>query len=132
MLKRENGLPHPDAGIRFRVLEQFLKSRDSKHTRSIRKKILKREEERNLVAGSLPTDLDRYENAKQWAEHATNTLQKGTVNKTTALIVGTMLLCIDKRLSYRSMLLDVLNGRNFRLIQHKKKYYIEYLSLIHI
>ena len=126
MLKRENGLPHPDAGIRFRVLEQFLKSRDSKHTRSIRKKILKREEERNLVAGSLPTDLDRYENAKQWAEHATNTLQKGTVNKTTALIVGTMLLCIDKRLSYRSMLLDVLNGRNFRLIQHKKKYYIEY------
>ncbi|CAA0110701.1 Tyrosine recombinase XerC [Zhongshania aliphaticivorans] len=126
MLKRENGLPHPDAGIRFRVLEQFLKSRDSKHTRSIRKKILKREEERNLIAGSLPADLDRYGNAKQWAEHTTNTIQKGAVNKTTALIVGTMLLCIDKRLSYRSMLLDVLSGRNFRLIQHKKKYFIEY------
>ncbi|AMO67248.1 hypothetical protein AZF00_02560 [Zhongshania aliphaticivorans] len=126
MLKRENGLPHPDAGIRFRVLEQFLKSRDSKHTRSIRKKILKREEERNLIAGSLPADLDRYENAKQWAKHATITIQKGSVNKTTALIVGTILLCIDKRLSYRGMLLDVLNGRNFRLIQHKKKYFIEY------
>ncbi|NKI18670.1 hypothetical protein HCU74_14750 [Spongiibacter sp. KMU-166] len=126
MLKRENGLPHPDDGIRFRVLEQFLKSRDSKHTRSIRKKILKREEERNLLAGSLPADLDRYRNAKQWAEHTTNTVQKGKANKTTALIVGTMLLCIDKRLSYRGMLLDVLNGRNFRLIQHKKKYFIEY------
>lgn len=126
MLKRENGLPHPDAGIRFRVLEQLLRSRDSKHTRSIRKKILKREEERNLIAGSLPADLDRYRSAKQWAAHTTNTVQKGKVNKTTALIVGTMLLCIDKRLSYRGMLLDVLNGRNFRLIQHKKKYFIEY------
>lgn len=126
MLKRENGLPHPDAGTRFRALEQFLKSRDSKHTRSIRKKILRREEERSLIAGSLPADLDRYEKVRQWAEDTTNAIQRGDLNKTTALIVGMMLLCIDKRLSYRSMLLDVIKGSYFRLIQHKKKYFIEY------
>ncbi|MFT7014076.1 MAG: hypothetical protein ACJAY7_000002 [Pseudohongiellaceae bacterium] len=126
LLKRENGLPHPDAGIRFRALEQFLKAQNSKHTRSIRKKILKRNEERNLIKSSLPVDIDLYDEAKKWSERTSSTVQKGLINKTKSLIIGTTLLCIEKRLSYRNLLLDVVEGKNFRLIQDEKKYYIEY------
>lgn len=126
LLKRENGLPHPDAGIRFRALEQFLRTRGSKHTRSIRKRMLKRNEERNLVQQSLPEDLDRYKRAKVWAERTNETIQKGRVNKTQALILGATLLCIQKRLSYRRLLLDVVQGKNFRLVQHRKSYFFEY------
>lgn len=126
LLKRENGLPHPDVGIRFRVLEQFLKAQNSKHTRSVRKKMLKRNEERNLIKNSLPIDIDLYDEAKKWSEITIDTVKKGLINKTKSLIIGVTLLCIEKRLSYQNLLLDVVEGKNFRLIQDKKKYYIEY------
>ncbi|MAY39122.1 tyrosine-type recombinase/integrase [Spongiibacter sp.] len=126
LLKRENGLPHRDAGIRYRALEQFLRSQNSKHTRSIRKKMLKRNDERNNVQQSLPRDLDLYDLAKSWAEKVSQTIKKGQVNKTNALIMGTTLLCIQKRLSYRRLLFDAIKGQNFRLVQHRKKYFFEY------
>ncbi len=41
-------------------------------------------------------------------------------------VVGAVLFCIEKRIAYEGMLLDLSEGDNCRIIHHKKSYFLEY------
>src|SRR5690606_33576936 len=61
---------------------------------------------------------------QQWAQEISTT--RSCRSKIEAAIIGTLLLCIEKRVSYQRMLLDIISGQNYRLIQFKRQSFIEY------
>lgn len=125
MLLRENRLPHPHAAIRFSVLTKLL-NRSGNQNYTVRKRLARIRQERSLITSSAPTALKQWPQIQAWAARTESSLLKGQVSKTDALSLSAALLCIEKRLSYRRLLEDVIQGKNFRLIQNDKKYFFEY------
>ena len=39
-------------------------------------------------------------------------------------------MAIEKRLGYKQLLLDVMTGQNFRLLQNKRHYFLEYSEIL--
>lgn len=126
MLRKENGFHHSYAAIRFRQLTKFLASSGGKHKRSIKKRLANIDTEKSLVSPALPRALDTLAKLNKWCRTTQAQVQKAQISKSEALCVGAALLCIEKRLSYKRLLLDVIQGVNFRQVQHKKSYYVEY------
>lgn len=150
MLLRENHLPHPQASVRFRVLNKLMKrprqetdsdigpeSRDHKaadgevasgsaRQRILKKRLIRVSDERSLMSPDIAVSLDLYDRLQHWAELTNKSSYKAKLSKTRALCLGAVLLSVEKRLGYQRLLLDVIKGDNFRLIQHERQYFFEY------
>ncbi|WP_146084233.1 hypothetical protein [Marinobacter maroccanus] len=125
MLLRENRLPHPHAAIRFAELTKVLE-RSGNQNYTVRKRLARIRQERSLITSFAPTALNIWPQILVWAAQTGSSLIKSQLSKFEALSLGAALLCIEKRLSYRRLLNDVVQGRNFRLIQNGKRYFFEY------
>ena len=126
MLLRENGLPHPRAAIRMEVLVQWLESRGPNARRFIRHRLARVESERSLFRGSCPRAVQVMPMLQQWASQTRQGIRQAQVSKSNGLALGAVLLAIDKRISYLQLLEDVIQGRNYRVIQHNDHVYFEY------
>lgn len=126
MLLKQNGLPHPQAAIRFSVMTKLLDASKNEHKRLVRRRMAKFESERSLLSQRCTSALTLIPALDQWATQTKQSIQKSKISKTEALAVAAALLAINKRLSYRRLLHDIMQGQNYRLIQHRKQIFFEY------
>lgn len=126
MLVKPNGLPHPQAVLRFSVLTKLLDASQNEHKRFVRRRMTRFESERSLLSQRCTSALALMPSLEQWASKTKQSIQKSKISKTESLAIAAALLAINKRLTYRRLLQDVMQGRNYRLIQHKKQVFFEY------
>ena len=126
MLQRENGRTHHHAAIRLRELVKQLNSHGNENRRALRRRVVGMQFERSLVKSHLPRALTEFEALQAWKEKTQKIYIKAKLSKYEARCLGTMFLAIEKRLSYRRFLDDLILGNNARLIQHRKRCFIEY------
>ncbi|MBM94531.1 MAG: hypothetical protein CMI09_01590 [Oceanospirillaceae bacterium] len=124
MVLRDGGIGHHFAAVRFNVLKKQLLREAPEQQHRIRKRPAAAERERVVLNNGVATAAFLMPKLKQWVQQGSTTRSCGS--KVEAAIVGTLLLCIEKRISYQRMLLDVLTGQNYRLVQHKRQSFIEY------
>ncbi|MDM1697218.1 hypothetical protein HX099_11195 [Thiopseudomonas alkaliphila] len=147
MLLRENRLPHPQAALRYRLFLKKLrqaqndkesdntfdrgthgvdKDTDSVRQALLRQRLVQQSEERSLVTAEVAQAMELYQELKSWANRTSKQTFAGKIKKARALCVGTLLISIDKRISYQRMLQDLAKGQNFRIVQNKSRLHLEY------
>ncbi|OZB16551.1 MAG: hypothetical protein B7X58_05220 [Marinobacter sp. 34-60-7] len=126
MLMRENGLPHPQAAIRYAVMMERLDALEDESAKPIRRRLVTIDTEQSLLTDQSPVALTILPKLQGWAKTARSATDKANVSKSEALLVAAALLIIDKRLGYSDLIDDVTRGIHYRLVQNKKKLYFEY------
>ncbi|ELY20250.1 hypothetical protein ACK8HJ_05565 [Vreelandella titanicae] len=126
MLHRNNSVIHPYASLRLSVLLRRLEVEGSQYQYAINKRVAEASAEKSLVTTQAVKAVSLLPSLEQWAEGLRKKGLKAQFSKLGALSVGALLLCLEKRISYQRMLLDVARGRNYRLIQHRQVYLLEY------
>lgn len=155
MLLRENRLPHPQAAIRFNILVKALKRsvvsttpaqqgelksgiaaiNDTAANESssglakrqlLSKRFVELRDERTHITPRITNALELYTQLESWADVTRKNTLKTGLSMPRALCIGTVLVAIEKRLGYKQLLLDVMAGQNFRLLQNKRHYFLEY------
>lgn len=126
MLLRENGLPHPSAAIRYAVMIDRIDRLGASQTGRIHRRMTAIENERSLLTDRSPAALAIKTKLNKWVQQTKRAIDKAHVSKSEALILAAAFLAIDKYLAYPSLLEDVVRGTNYRLIQHRKRLYLEY------
>lgn len=150
MLTRENRLPHPQAPLRFRVLTRLIKSSDDGSApgaeagdengkegekkpapgyakrQILKKRLVNVTDERSLVAPEIIAALELYPRLARWAETVRKSALKASLSRSRARCVGAALMAVEKRLGYKRLLLDVMAGQHFRLVQNDRQYFFEY------
>lgn len=159
MLLRENRLPHPQAAIRFNILVKALKRtvvsttpaqqgelkpgiaaiNDTAANESssglakrqlLSKRFVELRDERTHITPRITNALELYTQLESWADVTRKNTLKTGLSMPRALCIGTVLVAIEKRLGYKQLLLDVMAGQNFRLLQNKRHYFLEYSEIL--
>ena len=159
MLLRENRLPHPQAAIRFNMLVKTLKRSDTSSTavkenkqqsditagnntasneessglakrQLLSKRFVELRDERTHITPRITYALELYTQLFAWADVTRKNTLKTGLSMPRALCIGTVLMAIEKRLGYKQLLLDVMTGQNFRLLQNKRHYFLEYSEIL--
>lgn len=126
ILLRSNGLPYADAANRYRVLERKVSRLGSPCARKIRSRYAQFSAEKSLVTAEVISALAQWKPLKHWRFETQKTVNKSQMSRPEALCMGMLLLCLEKRISYKRLVFDGLQGKHFRLVQHKKRFYFEY------
>ncbi len=126
MLQREGAITHPRAALRMDTLVAYMKRSGDAHSRLIRKRVITSTQERSLFTGVAPSALTIFPTLQKWARQISSNISGARLSKPNALFIGTVLFAIEKRVSYSRQLIDLASGMNFRFIQHKKTYFLEY------
>jgi integrase len=126
MLLRENGLPHPRAAIRMEVLIQWLESSGPQARQFVRHRLARLGTERSLFRSSCPRALQVMPELQRWASQTRHALRQRRLSKSDGLALAVAFLVIEKRISYPQLLSDLVQGLNYRVIQHKRRVYLEY------
>lgn len=150
MVTRENRLPHPQAALRFRVLSKLVKNsvaddaiatvtsgdndpeNENKpppsyaRRKMLNKRLVNVSDEQSLVSQDVTIAFETYPLLSKWAEKIRKFALKASLSRSRALCVGAVLLAVEKRLGYKRLLLDVVEGKHFRLVQNARHYYFEY------
>lgn len=124
MLYKDGQIAHHFAALRLNLFREKLEASDNELKSSIRKRVLETSRQTSKLKDTISQAVSVYGRLKKWREKVFWSQSRGS--KIEAAMVGTLLLAIEKRISYRQLLDDVFAGKNFRLIQHKKNCYIEY------
>ena len=126
MLSREDGLPHPQAAIRYGVLTKYIQRSDNSKKAAIKRRMTKIESERSWLTDQCPASLKLWPDLQLWCAKTQPVIQKAHLSKSQALIFAAVFLAVTKRLTYRRLLNDVLSGTNYRLLQNKGAIFLEY------
>ena len=126
MLLRDNGLPHPQAVLRYSFLMKLLGASGSVAKKRLRYKAASINEERSLISETCPLALRLWPSLEQWADRNKASNYRSELSKSHSLMLGIVLLVIRKRLTYRRLLIDLLHGQNYRLIRHNNEVFLEY------
>lgn len=126
LLKRETGMVHPYAALRFSRLIKLLESKSIDHKLSIRRYAHYSKPEQSMLRSSVSSAINHFDQMAAWAADQMKKKLDPTLPKAEKLLLATMLLVAVKRISYQKLLTDVLQGRHYRVIQHQQSYYIEY------
>lgn len=159
MLLRENRLPHPQAAIRFNIFVKTLKRSEAGSTSAqeseqqsisaasndiasneasselakrqlLSKRFVELRDERTHITPRITNALELYTLLAAWADVTRKNTLKAGLSMPRALCVGAVLMAIEKRLGYKQLLLDVIAGQNFRLLQNKRHYFLEYSEIL--
>lgn len=138
MLHRENGLPHPQAALRYRIFLKCLQRsgtgdnhQSEKEVSPVKRQLLKQRvvqhgEEGSLLSADVLQALHLLQQLEDCAEKIMASTFKGQLGQAVALTVGAVLLAIGKRISYVRMLEDIAQGVGFRVVQDGTRCILEY------
>lgn len=145
MLLRDSGLPHPAAALRYRIYLKLLKREHDEQTSGskiskkngnepssslqrvlLRQRLVQPHDERSNITSWVAQALEQFVDFQKWALNAAKEVLPSQLSKAYAIALGAILLAIENRLGYQRMLNDILQGRNFRLVQNNSLVYLEY------
>lgn len=126
MLLQHGKTPYPSAALRFSVLTRLLERHESPHRHAFQRRYIPVLPEKTLIQEHAPVYATLMTQLMQWATKVRPYATRAHCSKRQALALGAVLLCIEKRISYTRLLNDVCQGDNFRLLYHRKTYYVEY------
>lgn len=126
MLHIENALIHPRAATRMAVLTKHMERTSEVHRRLIRKRVVSLTQEYSQFNAFAPSALSIFPSLRAWAKKTSTENFQARLSKPDALLLGSVLFSIEKRVSYSRLLIDLASGKNYRFIQHKKTYFLEY------
>ena len=126
MLLQQGKTPYPSAALRFSVLTRLLERHESPHRHAFQRRYIPMLPEKTLIHEHAPAYATLMAQLMQWAMDIRPYATRTHCSKRQALALGALLLCIEKRISYTRLLEDVCLGDNFRLLYHRKAYYLEY------
>lgn len=126
MLLRENGLPHPQAAIRYSTLTKLFDRTSNTHKVGLKRRLARMESERALLSDQSVKSLTLWPSLASWLVKHLPKVQKASLSKTQGLIYAAVFLVLGKRITYRRLIDDILTGTNFRLIQTKDSLFVEY------
>lgn len=126
LLKRETGMAHPYAALRFSRLVRFLETKNIDHQLKIRRYAHYNKPERSQVRFGVSQAVTQFERLSVWALDLMKKNVDSTLQKAERLVLATFQMAITKRISYQKLLGDLIQGQHYRVIQHDSSYYIEY------
>ncbi|MEL7982541.1 hypothetical protein AAG584_21095 [Vreelandella titanicae] len=126
MLLQQGKTPYPSAALRFSVLTRLLERHESPHRHAFQRRYIPMLPEKTLIHEHAPAYAVLMTQLTHWASTMRPYATRTHCSKRQALALGALLLCIEKRICYMRLLKDVCHGDNFRLLYHRKIYYLEY------
>ena len=126
MLSRSDQMPHPQASLRYRVLAKVVDRSSLDAGSKFTKRIVALKQEQTQISDKVAEFLALFPALQQWAKETRVKAQKANLTKSKALVVGCLLLAVEKRVSYTRLLQDVSQGRHCRIVQHGRQIYLEY------
>lgn len=126
MIFREQGLVHPRAALRMEVLVQWLEDSGKDFRRFIKRRTTSFQNERSLLRDSSALALGVMPELRAWVREARQAIRQAQIPKHVGLVLATTFLAIEKRISYRRMLEDLIQGQNYRVLEHRQKVLLEY------
>ena len=130
MVSRENGMPHPQATVRMEVLAQWLEEHSPDSRQFIRHRATRFASERSLVRDTCPRALSAIPELHKWVQDARRAIRQARLSKSEGLALATAFVAIEKRISYLGLLEDLVQGKNYRVVQHKQRVYLEYSEVL--
>lgn len=126
MLSRPDQMPHPQASIRYRILAQVVERSSLDANQKFRKRLIALRQEQTQTSDQVAQSLAIFPAIQKWANETRIAVQKSSLTKSNALVVGCLLLTVEKRLSYTRLLWDVSQGLHCRIVQDRRQVYLEY------
>lgn len=126
MIFRENGMPHSQASVRMEILVQWLEDKSPHARQFIRHRVTRLGLERSLVRDTCPIALQAMPQLRQWVQDAKDAIRQTRLSKSDGLAMAAAFVAIEKRISYLGLLNDLVQGQNYRVIQHNHHVYLEY------
>ncbi len=124
MLFRNEQLGHHFAAVRLSILRKQIHREASEHISVFRKRAMQNTPDKYTLNETVALSYQTFQELESWRIGITGC--RSQYSKSLAVLIGTVILAIDKRIAYPRLLNDVLEGRNFRLIQDKRQIFIEY------
>jgi len=118
----------PYALERLNVLYASLEEADSSLLRSVKNRHVRLKQERSLLQKEAISALSLVASLKNWAakQRTDKGLYSCNLSKTQCIQLATVLFCIEKRISYKAMLEDIADLKNFMLVQIGNDTFLRY------
>ncbi|MAY14130.1 MAG: hypothetical protein CMI06_02195, partial [Oceanospirillaceae bacterium] len=124
MLSGKQQIGHHFAAVRLNVLRKLLVQDGGDHQFVLKRYPVPVLREPNPLKPSVIKSLGLLPRLQEWAQSITNISTK--TGRSDAAVLGGLLLAIQKRIGYERLLNDVMQGLNFRIVQHQRRNYLEY------
>lgn len=124
MLSPKGNIGHPYATLRFNILKNKFINANASNIKYIHRHPIQGIDERLSITPEIIQAVKCMPLLTQWANNIDAI--GNCKSKSKAALFAALLLCIQKRISYAQMIIDVANGSNYRLVQHKRQCFIEY------
>ncbi|WP_027848783.1 hypothetical protein [Marinospirillum minutulum] len=130
MLFRGGQLGHPFAATRLEILRKQIHREAPVHKSVIRRRIVQDSNEKNTLSETVAQDYQCIKALEKWS--ASLPVGRSNYSKTNASLVGVAVLAIEKRIAYPRLLLEILEGNNFRVLKDKQQLFIEYSETLEV
>lgn len=130
MLTIDTLRPHPFAALRYNLLQRWQRRAASKYRLSIRRVFVV---DPGLDSPYRPAAIGSEEllvQLRHWFDDAASLVPYSKVGLRLCLALGALDILLNCRVTSRELLKDVLQGRNFRVVAHQSRAYIEYHPLL--
>lgn len=124
MLSGKQQIGHHFAAVRLNVLRKRLAKDGGDHQYLLKRYPVPVLREPSPLKPSVIKSLGLLPRLQEWAQGITNTSTK--TGRSDAAVLGGLLLAIQKCIGYERLLNDVMQGLNFRIVQHKRRNFLEY------
>ncbi len=124
MLSGKQQIGHHFAAVRLNVLRKRLAQDGGDHQFVLKRYPVPVLREPNPLKPFVIKSLGLLPRLQEWAQGITNISTK--TGRSDAAVLGGLLLAIQKRIGYGRLLNDVMQGLNFRIVQHKRRNFLEY------
>lgn len=124
MLFRGGQLGHPFAATRLEILRKQIHREAPVHKSVIRQRFFNNNVASSTLSQAVAEDYQTYKQLKEWSRLLP--VGHSHYSISAAVLIGTALLAIEKRIAYPKLLLDILEGQNFRVLKDKRQLFIEY------
>lgn len=114
------------ASTRLDVLNRRIRKEGDPSKRVISRIVVSMHPEQSHLKQSALGALEAYPILQHWASRLLSNTSQTRLSRANAAIIGALLLCILKRISYERLLTDVASGENYRILKHGERYFIEY------
>lgn len=98
----------------------------------LKKRYVSFEQDRTRLTNHAVNALTIFPKLVAWADHCKKTNYESNLSIENASQLAVILFCIERQISYRQLLEDIYQGRNFQLAQYKSAVYLGYSEVLDV